>query len=196
MDHPLLIGGAPCDRAILRIAELLQHSRPPAILVVWGLARRCQARPGFSVESWPWNCRITCSPRWCLAIDFVLSVLTISTFRLSCRLYRERQSSWSKVQASQRIMRVGILGAGHVGASLAREPSSRSGMGMRPVMFFDDDPRKWKTRVMIFPVVGSPQALMEPKLYGKLDKVIIAMPSAAPNAWVRWSRFSSASTSP
>jgi FlaA1/EpsC-like NDP-sugar epimerase len=118
-------------------------------------------------------------PGGVIAIDFMLSVLTISMFRLGCRLFRERQSSWSKVQASQRIMRVGIIGAGHVGASLARELSTRSGMGMRPVMFFDDDPRKWQTRVHDIPVVGSPQALLEPKLYGKLDKVIIAMPSAA-----------------
>jgi FlaA1/EpsC-like NDP-sugar epimerase len=118
-------------------------------------------------------------PGGVIAIDFMLSVLAVSTFRLGCRLFRERQSSWSKVQASQRIMRVGIVGAGHVGASLARELSTRSGMGMRPVMFFDDDPRKWKTRVHDIPVVGSPQALLEPKLYGKLDKVIIAMPSAA-----------------
>ena len=95
-------------------------------------------------------------PGGVIAIDFALSVLTISTFRLGCRLYRERRSSWSKVQASQRIMRVGIIGAGHVGASLARELSSRPGMGMRPVMFFDDDPRKWKTRVHDIPVVGSP----------------------------------------
>lgn len=118
-------------------------------------------------------------PGGVIAIDFVLSVLAISTFRLGCRLIRERRSAWSKVQASQRIQRVGIIGAGHVGASLARELSVRSGMGMRPVMFFDDDPRKWKTRVHDIPVIGSPQALMEPKLYGKLDKVIIAMPSAA-----------------
>ena len=36
-------------------------------------------------------------PGGVIAIDFMLSVLTISTFRLGCRLFRERQSSWSKV---------------------------------------------------------------------------------------------------
>ncbi|MCL4181666.1 MAG: polysaccharide biosynthesis protein [Verrucomicrobia bacterium] len=117
-------------------------------------------------------------PGGVIAIDFFLSVLTISAFRLGCRLFRERQSSWSKTHASQRIVRVGIIGAGHVGASLARELSVRSGMGMRPLMFFDDDPRKWKTRVHDIPVVGSPQALLDAKLNGKLDKIIMAMPSA------------------
>ncbi len=118
-------------------------------------------------------------PGGVIAIDFVLSVLTISGFRLGCRLIRERQSAWSKPNSAQRITRVGIVGAGHMGASLARELSVRSGMGMRPVMFLDDDPRKWNTRVHDIPVIGSPQALLDPKLNGKLDKVIIAMPSAA-----------------
>jgi FlaA1/EpsC-like NDP-sugar epimerase len=117
-------------------------------------------------------------PGGVIAIDFFLSILAISTFRLACRLFRERQSSWSKAHASQRIMRVGIVGAGHVGASLARELSVRSGLGMRPLMFFDDDPRKWKTRVHDIPVVGSPQLLLDAKLNTKLDKVIIAMPGA------------------
>jgi FlaA1/EpsC-like NDP-sugar epimerase len=51
-------------------------------------------------------------------------------------------------------------------------------MGLRPMMFFDDDPRKWRTRVHDVPVVGSPQCLLDDQLAGKLDKVIIAMPSA------------------
>jgi FlaA1/EpsC-like NDP-sugar epimerase len=116
-------------------------------------------------------------PGGVILADFFFAVVAISGFRLSCRLIRERFSVTARAQAGRRVTRVGIVGAGHVGASLANELSSRG--GMRPLMFFDDDPRKWRTRVHDIPVVGSPQSLLEDGLIGKLDKVIIAMPSAA-----------------
>jgi FlaA1/EpsC-like NDP-sugar epimerase len=115
-------------------------------------------------------------PGGVLLADFFLSVVTISGFRLACRLTRERFSNTTRAQAGRRVTRVAIVGAGHVGAALANELSSRG--GMRPVMFLDDDPRKWRTRVHDIPVLGSPQALLDDGLIGKLDKIIIAMPSA------------------
>jgi FlaA1/EpsC-like NDP-sugar epimerase len=115
-------------------------------------------------------------PGGVILADFLFSVVTISGFRLACRLARERVSNTSRAQSGRRVTRVGIVGAGHVGAALANELSARG--GMRPVMFLDDDPRKWRTRVHDIPVFGSPQALLDDGLIGKLDKIIIAMPSA------------------
>jgi FlaA1/EpsC-like NDP-sugar epimerase len=115
-------------------------------------------------------------PGGVLLADFFFSVVTISGFRLACRLTRERLSNTTRAQAGRRVTRVAIVGAGHVGAALANELSARG--GMRPVMFLDDDPRKWRTRVHGIPVLGSPQALLDDGLIGKLDKIIIAMPSA------------------
>jgi FlaA1/EpsC-like NDP-sugar epimerase len=115
-------------------------------------------------------------PGGVILADFFLALLGVSGFRLGCRVARERSSHASRAHAGQRITRVGIMGAGHVGAALANELSARG--GMRPVMFFDDDPRKWRTRVHGIPVIGSPQCLLDDGLIGKLDKIIIAMPSA------------------
>jgi FlaA1/EpsC-like NDP-sugar epimerase len=115
-------------------------------------------------------------PGGVLLADFFFSVVTISGFRLACRLTRERFSNTTRAQAGRRVTRVAIIGAGHVGAALANELSARG--GMKPVMFLDDDPRKWRTRVHGIPVLGSPKALLDDGLIGKLDKIIIAMPSA------------------
>ena len=117
-------------------------------------------------------------PRGVLAADLVLSLVTISMVRLGCRMARERYFARSPAGYSGKVVRVGIVGAGNVGAALARDLAIRSGLGLRPVMFFDDDPRKWKTRVHDVPVVGSPSCLLEAKWNQKVDKVIIAMPSA------------------
>jgi FlaA1/EpsC-like NDP-sugar epimerase len=75
---------------------------------------------------------------------------------------------------------VGIIGAGDVGAALARELSMKKGTGLRPVAFFDDDRSKWRSRVHGIPVVGAPECLFEGRGSLRLDEVIIAMPSAAP----------------
>jgi FlaA1/EpsC-like NDP-sugar epimerase len=46
------------------------------------------------------------------------------------------------------------------------------------VLFLDDDPRKWNSRLHDVPVVGAPEILLNEAARWKLDKVIIAMPSA------------------
>lgn len=116
-------------------------------------------------------------PRSVILADFVLSLAFLTMIRLSFRMYRERfltKSSRSHVRAR----RVGIIGAGDVGASLAKELMTRRSLGLTPVVFFDDDRAKWHSRVHDVPVVGAPEALLESKLNLELEEVIIAMPSA------------------
>jgi FlaA1/EpsC-like NDP-sugar epimerase len=73
---------------------------------------------------------------------------------------------------------VGILGAGDAGALLAKELTLKPGYGLTPIAFFDDDKRKWNSRVHDIPVLGPPEEL--PDVMAKLDiqEAIIAMPSA------------------
>ena len=116
-------------------------------------------------------------PRSVILADFVLSLTFLTMIRLSFRMYRERFLTKSS-KSSGRARRVGIIGAGDVGASLARELMTRRSLGLTPVVFFDDNKSKWHSRVHDIPVVGPPEALLEADLNLELEEVIIAMPSA------------------
>jgi FlaA1/EpsC-like NDP-sugar epimerase len=116
-------------------------------------------------------------PRGVILIDFMLSIVGLSLLRLGFRVIRERYLM-PEGRVSRRRRRVGIFGAGDVGASLARELTVKRGLGLLPVAFFDDDRRKWRSRVHDIPVVGAPEALLDSRLNLQLEEVIIAMPSA------------------
>ena len=116
-------------------------------------------------------------PRGVIAMDFVFCLVGLTGVRLALRTFREAGSVPSKGAGRQR-RRVGIIGAGDAGAVLAHELSLKPGYGLSPVAFFDDDKRKWNSRVHGIPVLGPPEHLLE--MMGKLDiqEAIIAMPSA------------------
>jgi FlaA1/EpsC-like NDP-sugar epimerase len=116
-------------------------------------------------------------PRSVILADFILSLASLTVIRLSFRMYRERFLTKSSKRHG-RARRVGIIGAGDVGASLARELMTRRSLGLTPVVFFDDDRSKWHSRVHDIPVVGAPESLLEADLNLELEEVIIAMPSA------------------
>src|SRR5439155_702848 len=77
-----------------------------------------------------------------------------------------------------RTRRVGIIGAGDAGAVLAHELSLKPGYGLSPVAFFDDDKRKWHSRVHEIPVLGTPERLTDASAKLDIQEAIIAMPSA------------------
>ncbi|HEX7517222.1 MAG TPA: nucleoside-diphosphate sugar epimerase/dehydratase [Chthoniobacterales bacterium] len=119
-------------------------------------------------------------PRGVILTDFVLSIAGICTIRLGLRFFRETYLGKRK-RPTRSLRQVAIVGAGDVGAALARELISKSWLGMHPVAFFDD----FKTRfssVHGIPVLGYPEGLLDAKLNFKsklgIQEVIIAMPSA------------------
>ncbi|MDX1951447.1 MAG: nucleoside-diphosphate sugar epimerase/dehydratase [Verrucomicrobiota bacterium] len=116
-------------------------------------------------------------PRGVILIDFVLSVMGLAMVRLNFRLIRERLIS-PQPKHHRRMKRVGIIGAGDVGATLAKELIVKRGLGLQPAAFFDDDKRKWRSTIHDIPVVGPPEMLLEGGNNLQLDEVIIAMPSA------------------
>jgi FlaA1/EpsC-like NDP-sugar epimerase len=117
-------------------------------------------------------------PRGVILTDFVLSLVGLASIRLAFRLTRERFLT-SPGQRHRRARRVGIIGAGDAGATLVHELSAKRGLGLQPVVFFDDDRTKWNSRVHDIPVVGRPEDLLNQKLNLELEEVIIAMPSAS-----------------
>lgn len=117
-------------------------------------------------------------PPQCILLDqFVLAFGGLCASRLCFRTVRERfLSPIGKPRRHHR--RIGIIGGGDVGATLARDLLRKRGLGMQPVAFFDDNRRKWRSRIHNVPVLGAPELLSDPSFSLHLDEVVIAMPSA------------------
>lgn len=116
-------------------------------------------------------------PRAVIVTDLLISFLFLCGFRLSLRLLRE--GYFERSQRTGTYKRIAIIGAGDVGASLARDFFVRRGLGMTPVAFFDDDPKKWGTSIHGIEVQGAPEVLPDYLKRQSLTEVIIAMPSAS-----------------
>ncbi len=113
-------------------------------------------------------------PRSIIILGFLLDTAALGCIRLGFRMLRERQTSDSGAAAKPR--RMVIIGAGDVGANLAKEMKLRRDLRMMPVAFFDDDRSKWNTHIHGVPVVGRPELMADGKI--RADEAIIAMPSA------------------
>ena len=118
-------------------------------------------------------------PRGVIVLDFVFSLGGLAGVRLALRTY------WQSLTVARRrtsggTRRVGIIGAGDAGAVLAHELALKPGYGLEPVAFFDDDSRKWHSRVHDIPVLGAPEKLLEVAARLDIREAIIAMPSAPP----------------
>jgi len=116
-------------------------------------------------------------PRGVIALDFVLCLVGLTGARLALRTFRESLTTSSKKNGHRR-RRVAIIGAGDAGAVLAHELSLKPGYGLAPVAFFDDDRRKWSSRVHDIPVLGAPEKLLDVAAKLDIQEAIIAMPSA------------------
>lgn len=131
----------------------------------------------MSAVTWFFGVRFA-PPRGVILIDFIVSFLGVAGLRLAFRVYREQVQQFS-VSSSRNARRVGIIGAGDVGARLAQELMVKRGLGLKPVAFFDDDSRKWGSRIHGIPVVGAVEVLLDRKSLLQLDEAIIAMPSVS-----------------
>ena len=114
-------------------------------------------------------------PRSIVILGSLLDAIALGSVRLSFRTLRERQKGVGK--SDRPLRRIVIIGAGDVGANLAKEMKLRRDLRMYPIAFFDDDRAKWNTRVHGVPVVGRPELLTAGKF--RADEAVIAMPSAS-----------------
>ena len=116
-------------------------------------------------------------PRGVILSDFLISFLGLAGTRLGFRLLRERYLAPYSLQNTL-ARRVGIVGAGDVGADLVNDLFAKRGLGLLPVVFFDDDKHKWGSRIHGVPVIGPPEEILEQHGRLELEKIIIAMPTA------------------
>lgn len=117
-------------------------------------------------------------PRGVLLLDFIMSIGLLTVFRVACRVARETFSQEPSENQRSEAARIGIIGAGDVGANLAKDLLNRRGLRRLPVVFFDDDSSKHGTRIHNIKVEGPPEVIENVRQGYNIDEVVIAMPGA------------------
>jgi len=118
-------------------------------------------------------------PRGVILVQCMLGFLALGGMRSAWRIVHERFFPRGNHHGC-RARRVAVIGAGDVGASLVRELHARPNLGLIPVAFLDDDPKKWGSNIHGVQVIGAPEMLERKKEKLRLEEVVIAMPSASP----------------
>ncbi len=115
-------------------------------------------------------------PRSLPLIDALLALSLVTASRASIRL----TESWRRTQQQEgaQIVNIVIMGAGHTGELIAREIQNNSPFNMRIIAFLDDDVTKQGMQIHGIPVLGGRAHLQQIVEVQKVDRVIIAMPTA------------------
>jgi len=109
-----------------------------------------------------------------LFLDILLSAVFVTLPRLGVRLLTRRRQRRSQAD-SERVI---IVGAGAAGELIGKELLGHPQIGLQPVGFVDDDPRKHGHRMLDLPVLGSLKDLTHLIDEQAAHEVIIAMPRA------------------
>ncbi|MEG4941307.1 polysaccharide biosynthesis protein [Microcoleus sp. F4-D5] len=114
-------------------------------------------------------------PRSLPLLDAIISFLLVAAIRFSIpALERWNQKPW-KVQQRERVL---IVGAGSAGTSLMQTMQRSPEVGLDPIAFVDDDPKKISKQIRKLTVVGNRYNIPEVVRSLNIDKVMIAIPSA------------------
>ncbi len=116
-------------------------------------------------------------PRAVILTYFLLSFLLIAGFRVFMRVKSSRGlEDWLAADSSENVI---IIGAGEVGAGLCSDLMNKSRLGMHPVAFLDDDPKKIGRYVHGILVANEVKELAAVAKRYSATKVVIAFPSAS-----------------
>ena len=116
-------------------------------------------------------------PRAVILTNFLLNFLFIAGFRVGMRVKSSRGlEDWFAIDQMKNVI---VIGAGEVGAGLCSDLLSKSRLGMRPVAFLDDDPKKIGRFVHGIQVIGRVDELAEVAKRFTATKAVIAFPSAS-----------------
>ncbi len=116
-------------------------------------------------------------PRAVILTYFLLSFLLIASFRVLMRIKSSRRlEDWLAVDHSENVI---IVGAGEIGAGLCSDLMNKTRLGMHPVAFLDDDPKKIGRYVHGILVADEVDNLAAVAKRYSAHKVVIAFPSAS-----------------
>jgi FlaA1/EpsC-like NDP-sugar epimerase len=107
-------------------------------------------------------------------IDGLLSCISIGALRFSVRAVERLSQGRAVLNHKERVL---IVGAGNAGVSLVQEMQRNPQLGLHPVAFIDDDPRKLNASIRGIPVVGHRYQIPEIIKSLHIGKVVIAMPT-------------------
>ena len=117
-------------------------------------------------------------PRGAIVVDFVLSFFGISALRMAMGAIRDHFLNQNIRTTHQK--KIGIIGAGKVGAMLVREIQTKPGLGMQALCYFDDDPQKIGRTLHGVSVLTNRAGMKDSISRLGIVKCIIAMPHATP----------------
>jgi len=123
-----------------------------------------------------WLGPVTGIPRSIALLDGLLTLFIMSGVRASARYRHEAQLG--QPSSSGRRKSVLVIGAGEAGTLVVREMLRHPEMGLRPVGFLDDDPKKVGYRIATVPVLGTTEDINRVVQRYKVDEVLIALPSS------------------
>jgi len=125
----------------------------------------------------------TSFPRSVLIIDWIISLIFVGGLRFGLRVIfennKDRQSNHAFVDVKKNAL---IIGAGDMGATVAREMQKNPQLKSRPIGFLDDNPEKYKQQLHGVPVIGRLRDLSKVIKNKQINEVIIAIPSASGRA--------------
>jgi len=120
---------------------------------------------------------INVPPRAVILTYFLLSFLLFASFRVLMRIKSSRGlEDWLATDDSESIL---IIGAGEIGAGLCSDLMNKTRLGMRPVAFLDDDPKKIGRYVHGILVADEVDKLATVAKRYSATKAVIAFPSAS-----------------
>jgi FlaA1/EpsC-like NDP-sugar epimerase len=122
---------------------------------------------GFILQGW-------LLPRSVPILAGLLGLLLLGGIRLAARLASE-QVRRSTAGTQRRVL---IVGAGEAGILIAREMQRHPEAGLVPIGFLDDEPGKFRQRVVGLPVYGPIGELLTVAQRERVQEVLIAVPSA------------------
>lgn len=132
-------------------------------------------------------------PRSVFLIDALLTILSVSGFRIAIRIYFEQAAGESVGRVLKNALsqvfskpaghtkRVIIIGAGDCGEKIYREIGHNPALGFRVAGFLDDNQTKVGKKIHGLPVLGTISGVAKFAARFSIDELIIAIPTATPD---------------
>ncbi|KKK38714.1 polysaccharide biosynthesis protein EpsC [Mesobacillus campisalis] len=103
-------------------------------------------------------------------------ILFIGGLRFSWRLYLEYC-----LKPKLDMKKVLVVGAGQAGTLVARQLLNNPDLRLKPAVFIDDDPGKYKLHILGVPVAGTTADIVRAVEEHQIDQIVIAIPSLKKN---------------
>jgi len=122
----------------------------------------------------------TSFPRSVLIIEWIISLIFVGGLRFGLRVvFENNKNRLANRQLVDITKNALIIGAGDMGATVAKEMQKNPQLKSRPLGFLDDNPEKYKQQLHGIPVIGRIRDLARVIKNNQINEVIIAIPSAS-----------------